>query len=118
MEGGDDPDDPSNYHPFYITNSISGGRLQNTQQQQMVGRGRKRGREGRGGEGRGGEGRGGEGRGGEGRGGEGRGGGGGGGEVGGLVSEWYRIQVPGSIGTITSEDFIPVVYRFAMCISW
>ena len=28
--------DDSNYHPFYITDSISGGRLLNTQQQRAV----------------------------------------------------------------------------------
>ena len=45
VEGGNDPSDPSNYHPLYITDSISGGRLQNTPQQQAVGRG-EGGREG------------------------------------------------------------------------
>ena len=36
VEGGDDPEQPSNYHPFYITSSISGGRLRNTVEQQEV----------------------------------------------------------------------------------
>ena len=36
VQGGDDPIDISNYHPFYITNSLSGGRLLNTQEQQAV----------------------------------------------------------------------------------
>ena len=34
--GGNVPADASNYHPFYITNSIHGGRLLNTQQERMV----------------------------------------------------------------------------------
>ena len=34
--GGDDPADASNYHPFYITDSISGGRLLNSQEERAV----------------------------------------------------------------------------------
>ena len=34
--GGDDPADASNYHPFYITDSISGGRLLNSQEERVV----------------------------------------------------------------------------------
>jgi hypothetical protein len=34
--GGEDPADNSNYHPFYITDSINGGRLLNTQQERAV----------------------------------------------------------------------------------
>ena len=36
VEGGDDPSDESNYHPFYITDSPSGGRLLNTDEQKAV----------------------------------------------------------------------------------
>ena len=36
IEGGTDPTDLAVYHPFYITDSISGGRLQNTQQERVV----------------------------------------------------------------------------------
>ena len=35
-EGGDDPGVPSNYHPFYLTSSVVGGRLQNTEEQREV----------------------------------------------------------------------------------
>ena len=31
VEGGTDENDLSQYHPFYITDSISGGRVQNSQ---------------------------------------------------------------------------------------
>ena len=34
--GGDNPADDSNYHPFYITGSINGGRLLNTAQERAV----------------------------------------------------------------------------------
>ena len=34
--GGDDPDKTADYHPFYITSSISGGRLLNTELQKRV----------------------------------------------------------------------------------
>ena len=34
--GGENPAISSNYHPFYITDSMSGGRLLNTQQQKAV----------------------------------------------------------------------------------
>ena len=34
--GGDNPDDSSNYHPFYITDSVNGGRLLNTPEERMV----------------------------------------------------------------------------------
>ena len=34
--GGDDPNDAANYHPFYITESPSGGRLLNTPVQKAV----------------------------------------------------------------------------------
>ena len=34
--GGNDESDRSSYHPFYITDSRSGGRLLNTPEQQMV----------------------------------------------------------------------------------
>ena len=34
--GGDDPADASNYHPFYITDSISGGRLLNSPEERAV----------------------------------------------------------------------------------
>ena len=37
VEGGDTPNDLSNYHPFYITDSIGGGRLQNLPEDQAVG---------------------------------------------------------------------------------
>lgn len=36
VTGGTDPNDPTNYHPFYITNSSSGGRLANTAEQREV----------------------------------------------------------------------------------
>ena len=36
VEGGNNPDDQSNYHPFYITDSISGGYLLNTPEQRNV----------------------------------------------------------------------------------
>ncbi len=36
IHGGDNPDDISNYHPLYITDSIGGGRLQNTPEQMAV----------------------------------------------------------------------------------
>ena len=36
VEGGTDPNTLAVYHPFYITDSIGGGRLQNTQQEQEV----------------------------------------------------------------------------------
>ena len=36
IEGGNDTTDLSNYHPFYISDSISGGRLQNTEEQRAV----------------------------------------------------------------------------------
>ena len=36
ISGGDNPLDGANYHPFYITDSINGGRLLNTQEQRMV----------------------------------------------------------------------------------
>ena len=36
VEGGDNPSDSSNYHPFYITDSIDGGRLRNDQEMQNV----------------------------------------------------------------------------------
>ena len=36
VEGGNNTDDLSNYHPLYITDSIGGGRLQNTQQERDV----------------------------------------------------------------------------------
>ena len=36
IEGGNNSNDISNYHPFYITDSISGGRLQNTEEQRAV----------------------------------------------------------------------------------
>ena len=34
--GGDNPADGANYHPFYITDSINGGRLLNTPEQRTV----------------------------------------------------------------------------------
>ena len=34
--GGDDDSNPADYHPFYITDSQSGGRLLNTEEEQMV----------------------------------------------------------------------------------
>ena len=34
--GGNVPADDSNYHPFYITNSMNGGRLLNSAQERMV----------------------------------------------------------------------------------
>lgn len=34
--GGDDPSDPGNYHPFYITDSRTGGRLLNMQDERDV----------------------------------------------------------------------------------
>ena len=36
VEGGTDPNALSNYHPLYISDSIGGGRLQNTQQERDV----------------------------------------------------------------------------------
>ena len=36
IEGGTDPNSLAVYHPFYITDSIVGGRLQNMQQEQEV----------------------------------------------------------------------------------
>ena len=36
IEAGADPEDLTNYHPIYITDSISGGRIQNTLQQITV----------------------------------------------------------------------------------
>jgi hypothetical protein len=36
ISGGDNPLDGANYHPFYITDSVNGGRLLNTQEQRMV----------------------------------------------------------------------------------
>ena len=36
IHGGDNAGDSSNYHPFYITDSVNGGRLLNNQQQRMV----------------------------------------------------------------------------------
>ena len=36
IEGGTDSSDLSNYHPFYISNSIGGGRLQNTEEERAV----------------------------------------------------------------------------------
>ena len=35
-EGGDDPGTPSQYHPFYLTSSVIGGRLGNTEAQREV----------------------------------------------------------------------------------
>ena len=34
--GGENPTESSNYHPFYITDSVNGGRLLNTPQQRAV----------------------------------------------------------------------------------
>ena len=34
--GGDDPGNAAQYHPFYITDSMNGGRLLNTEEQRMV----------------------------------------------------------------------------------
>ena len=36
IEGGNDPNEGASYHPFYITDSISGGRMRNTPQQREV----------------------------------------------------------------------------------
>ena len=36
IEGGTDEQDLSRYHPFYITDSPNGGRLQNTPEQRAV----------------------------------------------------------------------------------
>ena len=36
ISGGDNPLDGANYHPFYITDSVNGGRLLNTQEQRLV----------------------------------------------------------------------------------
>ena len=36
VEGGNDPSNLATYHPFYISNSINGGRLRNTAEQQRV----------------------------------------------------------------------------------
>ena len=36
IEGGNDTNDLSNYHPFYISDSIGGGRLQNTEEERAV----------------------------------------------------------------------------------
>ncbi len=36
VEGGNDPADVGNYHPFYITDSIQGGRLRNTPEERAV----------------------------------------------------------------------------------
>jgi hypothetical protein len=36
VHGGNVSSDDANYHPFYITDSMNGGRLLNTQQQRMV----------------------------------------------------------------------------------
>ena len=33
IHGGNNASDPSNYHPFYITDSIAGGRIANTPQE-------------------------------------------------------------------------------------
>ena len=34
--GGENPVDDANYHPFYITDSVNGGRLLNTPEERMV----------------------------------------------------------------------------------
>ena len=34
--GGDDESNPAQYHPFYITDSVNGGRLLNTAEQNEV----------------------------------------------------------------------------------
>ena len=34
--GGDDEGNTAKYHPFYITDSVNGGRLLNTEEQRMV----------------------------------------------------------------------------------
>ena len=36
VEGGDNPNNLANYHPLYITDSISGGQLQNSVEDQAV----------------------------------------------------------------------------------
>ena len=36
IEGGNDTNDLSNFHPFYISDSIGGGRLQNTEEERAV----------------------------------------------------------------------------------
>ena len=36
IEGGNDSNDLVNYHPFYITDSIGGGRLQKTAEEKAV----------------------------------------------------------------------------------
>ena len=36
VHGGNVPVDDANYHPFYITDSVNGGRLLNTQEERMV----------------------------------------------------------------------------------
>ena len=36
VHGGNISSDDANYHPFYITDSMNGGRLLNTPQQRMV----------------------------------------------------------------------------------
>ena len=36
IEGGNDSDDLSNYHPLYITDSVGGGRQQNTPEERAV----------------------------------------------------------------------------------
>ena len=36
IEGGTDSNDLANYHPFYITDSIGGGRLQNNEEERAV----------------------------------------------------------------------------------
>ena len=36
-EGGDDPSNPGQYHPFYLTSSVIGGRLKNNEAQKEVG---------------------------------------------------------------------------------
>ena len=36
VHGGNVSSDDANYHPFYITDSMNGGRLLNTPQQRMV----------------------------------------------------------------------------------
>lgn len=36
IEGGSDADNSEQYHPFYITDSISGGRIRNTEAERAV----------------------------------------------------------------------------------
>ena len=36
IHGGDDPSETANYHPFYITNSKSGGRILNSDIEKSV----------------------------------------------------------------------------------